>query len=56
MPRIDRHQRKRERSDEMQIAETLRWIRGRADQRRVIQTKPFWLKRLLQNLTHWFKP
>lgn len=55
MPRIDRHQRKRERSDEMQIAETLRWIRRRAEQRRAIQTKPFWPKRLVQDLTHWFK-
>lgn len=52
MPRIDRHQRKRERSGEMQIAETLRWIRDRAEQRRMIQTKGSRLKRLLQNLTH----
>lgn len=52
MRRISRHQRKRERSDEMQIAETLRWIRDRNEKRRVIQTKGSRLKRLLQNLTH----
>ena len=56
MPRIDRHLRKLERSDEVQIAQTLRWVRGRAEQRRVVQAKRPWLTRSLQGLTHWFKP